>query len=69
MLPSDLSRALWQYQPTQTFHSPRPPITIKDAVVAGAGQPTVKRFGGVAHAYSNNSQGNRVWSPMFEPMR
>ena len=25
------------------------------------GQPTVKRMGGVAHAYSNNSQGSRVW--------
>lgn len=35
MVPSDRSRARWQYQPTQTFHSPNPPITIKSPAAAG----------------------------------
>lgn len=70
MVPSQLSRTRWQWQPTITAHDPTPPITLEDVPAPpGDGQPTVKRFGGVAHAYSNNSQGGRVWSPMYESMR
>lgn len=63
MIPSQLSRARWQWQPTLTTHDPNPPITLETAPPPEPtdGQPTVKRFGGVQNAYSNNAQGGRVW--------
>lgn len=61
MIPSQLSRARWQWQPTLTAHDPNPPIKLEEEVVAGEGQPTVKRFGAVAHTYSNSSQGSKVF--------
>jgi hypothetical protein len=61
MFPSQLSRALWQWQPTLTAHDPSPPITLEDVPAPSEGQPAVKRMGGVANAYSNSSQGSRVW--------
>lgn len=35
MLPSDRTRARWQWQPTLTAHDPNPPITLEDVVVTG----------------------------------
>jgi hypothetical protein len=61
MMPSDLSRARWMYQPTTSNHDPNPPIPLEEPEIAGVGQPTVKRFGGVPNAYSNSSQGSKVY--------
>ena len=33
MIPSDLKRASWQWQPTLTTHDPSPPITLEDVVI------------------------------------
>ena len=35
MIPSDLKRASWQWQPTLTTHDPSPPITLEDVVITG----------------------------------
>lgn len=35
MIPSNRARTRWQWQPTLTFHSPNPPITIKSPSAAG----------------------------------
>jgi hypothetical protein len=36
-------------------------IALKPPAGGATGQPTVKRYGGVANAYSNNAQGSQVW--------